>query len=239
VFGLRRKSRSQLVRQELVQSAEHFKQAATHAARGTGATVGPRLNAAVDRVQPTADRVKGAATSSWGSTVAVLAPLAAAAADGARQAGKQGRKAKDQSTKKLQKKSNLLQKRTNKALGRKQAKPRASKLAGLLLAGAAVGAGAAYVLKRRQREQWDEYDPSRPIGSADQAAADSLSGALRPSDAAFQVDPASPVFGETVISTPPAVAESGLTVGDEKKDQTSSSQHSPTVARMASGTKDS
>jgi hypothetical protein len=233
VFGLRRKSRSQLVRQELVQSAEHFKQAATHAARGTGATVGPRLNAAVDRVQPTADRVKGAATSSWGSTVAVLAPLAAAAADGARQAGKQGRKAKDQNTKKLQKKSNMLQKRTNKALGRKQAKPRAGKLAGLLLAGAAVGAGAAYVLKRRQREQWDEYDPSRPINAADQVGNDS---ALAPADAAF-----APTTATTATTVTPKATSTATTpsVVDEKKDQTSSSQHSPTVARMASGTKES
>jgi hypothetical protein len=226
VFGLRRKSRSQLVRQELVQSAEHFKQAATHAARGTGATVGPRINAAVDRVQPTAGRVKDAATSSWGSTVAVLAPLAAAAADGARQAGKQGRKAKDKNVKKLQKKSSILQKRTNKALGRKQAKPRAGKLAGLLLAGAAVGAGAAYVLRRRQREQWDEYDPSRPISAADQVGNES---ALTPADAAFE-------------STTPKTTAAGTTtpgLGDEKKDQTSSSQHSPTVARMASGTKES
>jgi hypothetical protein len=232
VFGLRRKSRSQLVRQELVQSAEHFKQAATHAARGTGATVGPRFTAAVNRVQPAADRVKGAATSSWGSTVAVLAPLGAAAADGARQAGKQGQKSKDKNAKKLQKKSNTLQKRTNKALGRKQAKPRAGKLAALLLAGAAVGAGAAYVLRRRQREQWDEYDPSRPINATDQAGNES---ALKPADAAFE--------SATPKPTPPKATQKATptpqSFGSETKDQTSSAQHSPTVARMAGGTKDS
>ena len=101
----------------------------------------------------------------------------------------------------------------------------------VLLAGAAVGAGAAYVLKRREREQWDEYDPSRPIKATDQVGNES---AVAPADAAFAPTTAKPVTPKatTTTATTPAI-------GDEKKDQTSSAQHSPTVARMASGTKDS
>jgi hypothetical protein len=218
VFGIvRRRSRSQLVRQELGQGVEHFKQAATHAARGTEATVGPKIVAARERVQPAAGRVKDAASSSWGSTIAVLAPLAAAATNSARQTGNQSRKAKDNNVKKTQKKASGLQKRTNKALGRKQTKPKATKLAGLLLAGAAVGAGAAFVLRHRQRQQWDSYDPSRPIGATDQAGNES---ALRPGEAAFESATEPKSFSEKV-------------------DQTSSAQHSPTVARMAGGTTES
>jgi hypothetical protein len=226
VFGIvRRKSRSELVRQELGQGVEHFKQAATHAARGTGATVGPKISAARDRVQPATQRVKGAASSGWGSTVAVLAPLAAAATDSARQAGKQGRKVKDKNNKKLRKKSDTLQKRTNKALGRQQTKPNASKLAGLLLAGAAVGAGAAYVLRRRQRQQWDEYDPSRPIGATDQAGNET---ALKPDGAAFEPG-----------SQPKSFSDRGMGLGDEQLDQSSAAHQSPSVARMAGGSTDS
>ena len=222
MFGIvRRRSRSQLVRQELGQGVEHFKQAATHAARGTGAAVGPKIIAARDRVQPATVRVKDAASSGWGGTIAVLAPLAAAATDSARQAGKQGRKARDKNVKKMQKKSSALQKRTNMALGRKQRKPRAMKLAGLLLAGAAVGAGAAYALRRRERQRWDEYDPSRPIGATEAAGNES---ALTPSDAAFEPG-----------KNPKSFGDRGMGIGDEQTDQTSSSLHSPTAARMAGG----
>jgi hypothetical protein len=201
--------------------------------------VGPKFYAARDRVQPAAGRVKDAASTGWGSTIAALAPLAAAATDQARKANKQGEKAKDRNVKQLQKKSGKLQKTTNKALGRKQAKPRAGKLAGLLVAGAAVGAGAAYVLRRRQRQQWDEYDPSRPIGAADQAGNETpATGGLTASDAAFQ--PSTPLTSTTQTSTPQAsttqsFGDRGLSVGDENVDQTSSALHSPTVARMASG----
>ena len=247
MFGIvRRKSRGQLVREELSQSVEHFKQAATHAARGTGATVGPKISAARDRVQPAAGRVKGAASSGWGSTVAALAPLAAAASDASRQADKQGKKAekaRDKNVKQLQKKSDVLQRKTNKAMGRKQSKP-TSKLTGLLVVGAAVGAGAAYVARRRKSQQWDEYDPSRPIAATEPVASESsLSGAFTPTDAAFEPATTSETtaYGETAYGTESVstFGEPTIPVGDEKADQTSSPLHSPTVARMAGGTKES
>ncbi|HET9516630.1 MAG TPA: hypothetical protein VFO77_02765 [Actinoplanes sp.] len=163
---MRRKSRGQLVRQELRQSAEHFKQAATHAARGTGATVGPKLDAARERIRPATGRVADAASSSWGSTIAVLTPLTTAATDSARQAGKKGRKARDKNMKKMQKQSAKLQRRSDKAI-RRSGKSGRGRMAKLLIAGTAIGAGAAFVMRRRQGQQWDEYDPSRPMGATD------------------------------------------------------------------------
>ncbi|MFD0785457.1 hypothetical protein ACFQZ8_16230, partial [Micromonospora azadirachtae] len=51
VFGMgRRKSQRQLAKAELNQGISHLVQAATHAARGAGATVGPRVLAARDQV---------------------------------------------------------------------------------------------------------------------------------------------------------------------------------------------
>lgn len=233
MFGnVRQKSHSQLARHELGQSAEHFKQAATHAARGTGAAVGPKINSARDRVQPTAGRVKDAASSGWGSTLAALAPLAAAATEGARQAGKKAGQARNKADKAGNKNAKKLQKRTNKALGRGRQGSKASSLAGLLIAGVAVGAGAAFVLRRRKRQHWDEYDPSRPIGATDQAGDEtSLAGALKPSDAAFEPT-TSPAYGEEPLGE--SYGDRGI--GAERTDQTSSAQHSPTVARMTGGT---
>lgn len=223
MFGIaRRRSRSELVRQELGQGVEHFRQAATHAARGTGATVGPKISAARDRVQPATERVKGAAAFGWGSTVAVLAPLAAAATDGARQAGKDTRKAKSRNMRKLQKK-------TNKVLGRKHTGRNASRLTGLLIAGAAVGAAGAYVLKRRQRQHWDEYDPSRPVATADEVGG-----------AAFEpTDSSSPRFGtaspSTVYGDTDPVGELSTPADHEAIDRTSSAVHNPDIARMTGG----
>jgi hypothetical protein len=219
------------VRHELGQSAEHFRQAATHAAHGTGAIVGPKINSARDRVQPTAGRVKDAASSGWGSTLAALAPLAVAATEGARQAGTKAGKASNKVGKAGSKDAKKLQKRTNKALGRKQKGRKGTSLAGLLIAGAAVGAGAAFILRRRKRQQWDEYDPSRPIGAADQAGSEtSLAGALKPSDAAIEPT-TSPAYGGESLGE--SYGDPGI--AEERTDQTSSAQHSPTVARMTGG----
>jgi hypothetical protein len=68
-----------------------------------------------------------------------------------------------------------LEKRANRALGRKQTGRRSGRLFGLAVTGAAVGAGAAYLVRRRKARQWDEYDPSpiasaRPVAGADDAA---------------------------------------------------------------------
>jgi len=205
---MRRKNRSARMKSELGQSVDHFKRAAAIAAHETSATVGPKINAARDRVQPTATKAKDAASSSWDSALATLTPLVTAATENARQVGKSTAKVSKRTIKANKKNAKKLEKRTNRALGRKQRRRTGLKLGGLLLAGAAVGAAGAYVIRKRSRDQWDEYEPSGPIGGKAGGA----------DDAAFE-----------------PVDETGTLVVDEGVDQTSSAQHSPTVARMASG----
>jgi hypothetical protein len=217
---MRRKNRSAKMKSELGQSVDHFKRAASIAAQETSATVGPRFNAAKDRVQPTAVKAKDAASNSWESALATLTPLVAAATDSARQTGKSTTKAGKKAVKSNKKNAKKLEKRTNKALGRKQKSRSGLKLGGLLLAGAAVGAAGAYVVRKRRREQWDEYDPSGPISSP-------VTGA---DDAAFE--PAD-LSGPSGFVTP--ADETDSLVVDDGADQTSSTQHSPNVARLASG----
>ncbi|MFI6076568.1 hypothetical protein ACIA5C_34015 [Actinoplanes sp. NPDC051343] len=168
----RRKSRSKRMKTELGQSVDHLKRAATLAAQETSATVGPRLNAAVDRVQPAAAKAKGAASSGWDSALATITPLVTAATDNVRQTGKVSKRQARKTAKENQKKALKLQKRANKAMGRKQRKGRGSKMLGLALIGTAVGVGAAYASKRRKTAQWDEYEPAAPIGTTQVVGAD-------------------------------------------------------------------
>lgn len=241
VFGIvRRKSRSELVRQELNQGMEHFRQAAAHAAQGTGATVGPKFYAAKDRMQPAAGRVKDVAVSGWGSTVASLAPLAAAATENVRQTSKDAKQANDKAKKatKAKDKANTkaaakLQKKATKAVSRKQSKGKSSKLAGLLLVGAAVGAGAAYLAKRRQGQQWDEYDPSRPIAVAEPTDPTVVEPTGTQLTQTFAETETAPVYGD---ANPTATtAADDLDIPVTPVDQTSSALHNPEVARMAGG----
>src|ERR1044071_1766126 len=85
---MRRRSRNRRMKNELGQSVDHFKRAASLAAQETSATVGPTLAAAVDRVQPAAAKAKDAASSGWDSAVATITPLVAAATENVRHAGK-------------------------------------------------------------------------------------------------------------------------------------------------------
>ncbi|HEU4348140.1 MAG TPA: hypothetical protein VFR35_10160 [Actinoplanes sp.] len=226
---MRRKRRSTKMRTELGQSVDHFKRAASLAAQETGATVGPRFNAAVDRMQPAMHQAKGAASSGWDSALATITPLVAAASDSVRHTGKETKKSAKASRTRARKNEKKLEKRVNQAMGRKQGGRRAGKLFGLALVGAALGAGAAYVIRRRQAAQWDEYDPGAPISSADSdrisstdpdrissTDSDRIGGA---DDAAFEPTPAA--------ASNPTLTGTG--------DQTSSAQHSPDVARMARG----
>ena len=162
---MRRKSRSTRMKNELGQSVDHFKRAASLAAAETSATVGPTLTAAVDRVQPAAVKAKDVASSGWGSAVATITPLVTAASENARQAGKVSKRKARKSAKQNEKAAQKLQKRAGKAVGRKEKKGRGSKLLGFALLGTAIGVGAAYAAKRRQAAQWDEYDPAAPIAS--------------------------------------------------------------------------
>jgi len=218
------------MKNELGQSVDHFKRAATIAAQETSATVGPKLtsarDAAVDRVQPAATKAKDAATSGWESAVATLTPLVAAATDNLRQTGKVTKKQAKANKKAAKKNAAKLEKRANKVLNRKQGGRKASKLIGFALVGTAVGAGAAYVVRKRKAAQWDEYDPTRPI-----AAATPATGV---DDAAFEPPP-STVYGDAdpvVDPLPDSVVGSDTTVVitdvDEPLDE-------PKVARTANG----
>ncbi|MCZ7377806.1 hypothetical protein [Micromonospora sp. WMMC250] len=151
VFGFgRRKSQGQLAKAELNQSISHLMQAANHAAKGAGATVGPRVQVARGYVAPTAAMVRDRASTGWGTTLTTLAPLAAAARDGAAQAGPLTRKAKS---------------KTMRITGKKkQPRRRGSMMTGLLAAGAIAGlAGAVALRRRREQQEWAEYDPTRTL----------------------------------------------------------------------------
>lgn len=177
---MRRKRRSTKMKNELGQGVDHFKKAASLAALETSATVGPKFNAARDRVQPAVTQVRDTASSSWESAVATITPLVATAAESVRQAGADTKKSAKVSKKRAQKNAKVLEKRANKALNRTRNSGRGGKLVGIALVGAAIGVAAAYVLRQRQAAQWDEYDPEAPI-----AADDSIGGA---DDAAFEPD---------------------------------------------------
>jgi hypothetical protein len=179
---MRRKTRNTKMKNELGQSVDHLRRAASLAAQETSATVGPRFNAAKDRVQPAATKAKDAASTGWDSALATLTPLVAAATENVRQTGKVSKKSAKQAAKDNKKNAKKLERRANKAIGRKQGKNKASRLFGFALLGTAVGVGAAYVAKRRRAAQWDEYDPATPISSVQDGGAD---------DAAFEpVEPA-------------------------------------------------
>jgi hypothetical protein len=177
---MRRKNRSKRMKNELGLSVDHLKRAATLAAQETSATVGPKLNAAVDRVQPAAAKAKDAASSGWDSALATITPLVSAASENVRQTGKVSKRQTRKVAKENEKKARKLQKRANKVIGRKQHKGRGSKVFGLALIGTAVGIGAAYASKRRKTAQWDEYEPATPIGSAQVVGADDA--AFEPTD---------------------------------------------------------
>lgn len=262
--NMRQKRRKTQMKSELNQSVDHFKRAAALAAQGTSATVGPKYYAARDRVQPAAVKAKGAATSSWDSTIATLAPLISAATDTVKQSGKDSARMSKQTakaTKKsvkadkkaVQKSADRLEKRAAKAVDRSQKSGRGGTLTTLALVGAVLGAGAAFVLRKRKAAQWDEYDPSAPITSTTQVAgsddatfepSDSLgysttttttvgtttaAGAVSAADPALSAETTDVTKADTTLIVDPA-----LTTGDVA-DQTSSPQHTPTVARMASG----
>ncbi|HEY0701070.1 MAG TPA: hypothetical protein VGD43_25065 [Micromonospora sp.] len=148
----RRKTHAALVKAELGESLGHLRQAATHAAGGVGATVGPRVKAARGYVAPKAAKVRESASDGIGSTMAKLAPLAVAAA-GARQAGTVARKAKAEDMRGM---------RRNRKQAAKAARAgkRRSTMTRLIAAGvvaAAVGTMAAR--RRRARQEWESYEP--------------------------------------------------------------------------------
>lgn len=179
---MRRKRRNAIMKQELGHGVDHFKRAATIAAHETTATVAPKLNAAMDKVQPAVSQARDAASSGWDTAVATLTPLITAATDNVRQAGQKTVKVSKRQAKANKKLADTVEKRAGKALRRKAGRRRARRLFGLAVVGAAVGAGAAYVVRKRAAAQWDEYNPAPPIAAEDERGADDA--AFEPADAA-------------------------------------------------------
>jgi hypothetical protein len=227
---MRRKNRSAKMKNELGQSVDHFKRAASIAAQETSATVGPKFYAARDRVQPSAVKAKDAASSSWESALATLTPLVTAATEKAQQVSRTTAKVSRKDAKAARKNAKKLDKRANKTLGRKQKSRSGAKLGGLLLAGAAVGAAGAFVVRKRRQEQWDEYDPTPVTPAATQVTPVTSTTATDDTTVPLADKSGQSGFVTPAEKTPPVVE-----VDVDTADQTSSAQHTPKVARMASG----
>lgn len=151
MFGIgRRKTQGQLAKAELNRGVGHLMQAATYASRGVGQSVGPRVQSARGAVAPTAVLVRDKASRGWGSTVATLAPLATATRGGSMQAGSVAKKAKAKSMRMTKPK--------------KKGRRRGGMMTGLLAAGAVAGvAGAMAMRRRRDQQEWAEYEPARTL----------------------------------------------------------------------------
>ncbi|SBT52949.1 hypothetical protein GA0070621_4612 [Micromonospora narathiwatensis] len=159
MFGIgRRRTQGQLAMTELNQGIGHLRQAAAYAAKGAGTRVGPRVQAARGAVVPAAVMVRDRASSGLASTVAALTPLVLAMREaGAEAAGRSaaGRKAaaKQAAVSRKAKAKNL------RAARKKQKRHSAGRMAGLLAAGTVAGlAGAMAMRRRREQQEWAEYD---------------------------------------------------------------------------------
>jgi hypothetical protein len=150
------RTRSQLMREELSESLDHAVRAAGHAASG--------MRSAGEQMAPVAGRVRDAASQRWGSTMAAFNddPVSTA-----RHAAKAKRRAKQS------------RREAEKAIrAKRRSRARAPRLAAMLAVGAALGAVWA-VAQRRRRQQWDEYEPSPPMDTAEAArAVDEMAGGI-------------------------------------------------------------
>ena len=164
---MRRKSRSTKMKNELGQSVDHFKRAASLAAQETSATVGPKFNAARDRVQPAAVKAKDAASSSWDSALATLTPLVTAATENARQAGKASKKQAPQGQPRRTRRRTPRSSRS--APTRRWAASRSgrkgTKLAGLRWSAPRSVSRAAYVVQASQGRAVGRVRARRPVTS--------------------------------------------------------------------------
>ncbi|MFG2056212.1 hypothetical protein ACGFI9_19540 [Micromonospora sp. NPDC048930] len=167
VFGIgRRRTQGQLAKAELNQGIGHLRQAATHAAKGAGATVGPRVQAARVAVVPTAVMVRDRASSGVASTAAALAPLLLAMRNAQAEAAGKSLKSRKAAAAKQAAVSKKVKAKNMKIARKKQKKSRGM-MAGLLAAGTVAGlAGAMAMRRRREQMEWTEYDPGTKLGSA-------------------------------------------------------------------------
>lgn len=133
------KTHGRLMRDELNESIEHLRMAASHAAGGAAGALAPRVDAARAAVKPGLRKVRGSASGG-------VSALLSAAGNSKRGAKGLTRKSKTKVTKK---ESVMAGRRWPVVLG------------GLVIAGAAAGAVGALVKRRRAQRSWDQYDSTR------------------------------------------------------------------------------
>ncbi len=177
VFGRGQETtRQDLARAEFVESMDHFRQAATHAAGGLGASVGPKVGLGMDMardrmgsargyvgtarayVVPGTAKISRAASRGWDSTIAFVMPLADAARSGSIRAGALPESMKSQAARVQIMKPVVINKKV--AATEPSGGHMATAMVSIMAAGAALGATGALVARRRNRSKWAEYEPS-------------------------------------------------------------------------------
>lgn len=131
---------------------EELGESVDHALRAAGHAAGG-VRAASAQMRPTAERMREAASHRWESTMAAFHDADTAG----RTTGKGGRRGTDAESR------------------------RWPKLAGLLAAGAVVGAVGAMIMRRRRQQEWAEYDPNEAL----EAVGASTAPPAPPPEAAF------------------------------------------------------
>ncbi|MER7166443.1 hypothetical protein ABT336_10320 [Micromonospora sp. NPDC000207] len=229
VFGIaRRKTQGQLARAELNQGVGHLRSAATHAAKGAGATVGPRVRAAQSYVAPTVLVVRDRATSGLSTTAAAMAPLALAVRTAQAEAAGRAKTGKKVAAAKTSAMSKKAKAKTRKATGRRQKRSRGM-LVGLLAVGTVAGvAGAMAVRRRREQQEWAEYDPGHTLEPMHdevetlevRTATGRDSSSVRTSDASAKVSDASTMSSSSPVAGGPTGAGSSPVAGGDSASTT-------------------
>jgi hypothetical protein len=142
------------MREELVESIDHLRMAAAHAADGAAGALAPRVVAAREAVKPGLRKAGGYARYGADS-------LVGAARDGSRATARLSGKGKAKATKK---ETGMAGKRWPMVIG------------GLVATGAVIGAASALMRRRRSSRTWDEYGSTR--STADKSMLDSAKSAM-------------------------------------------------------------
>ncbi|WP_433081712.1 hypothetical protein ACQP1P_46895 [Dactylosporangium sp. CA-052675] len=130
------------MRDELGESLDHLRMAAAHAADGASGALAPRVDAARKAVKPRLDSGVNRAVGGMESVMEI-------ARERGKQAGRKAEKMSRKSRKKITRNERKSSRRMPMTIG------------GLVVAGAAVGAAAAFLRRRHNERTWDEYGATR------------------------------------------------------------------------------
>jgi hypothetical protein len=217
VFGIRRrKTQGQLARAELNRGIGHLRQAATHAARGAGDTVVPRVQAARGAVAPTAVVVRDRASSGLATTAAALAPLALAVRNAQSEAADRAVAGKRAAT---AKQAVVSRKAKKKMKAKRKSRRSGTMMAGLLAAGAVAGLAGAMALRRhRDQQEWAEYDAGaalEPMRDEVETIEVRTAGPAGAGKAATGAGSSAVADGDSASTTPAATGPSRVTPTDK------------------------